>query len=373
MSEIETDGALDLVRVVRGVRPLSYVDGSLVCWHNGRLLVTNDFGQTFQRTVTLPVSSWMDRLARLHPRIQQVLRLHPFRLRADGTGGFVLSMPPGVYSRAHAHGPFRVFSDFHGRRPCSLDATPEGEWVFGEYPQNVDKSLDIRVFSSQDSGANWRVRHTFPAGSIRHIHGVSYDRWAECFWLCCGDKPQESIVFRAAKDFSEIVPVMSGSPETRLFWIHVTETMLVTATDSPNSQNYILRFDKNTGEMTRVCPIQNSSFYCGSAGDALFVSTNAEPPEESNQVATNANDTNASYVWAARPPYTNWKQVLQFPIDIFQRLTAMPAVPKALFQYPTVILPDGENGSPYLVVYCMGLRRYGGRMVVYDTSKLQFP
>jgi hypothetical protein len=359
---------MPLVRAVKGIRPLYFAEGVLYCSRYNELLITRDFGQTFEAAGTFPVYGRVGKIAGLHPLLQRIARQHVYRLRTGPNGALVFTMPPGLYSKAAGEAQFRVFSGANGRRPTSLAATPEGRWVFGEYPPNLDRSLDIRVFGSDDSGATWRVLHVFPKGSIRHIHGITHDPYERCFWVCTGDLPHESIVFRASEDFTKLTPVLSGSAMTRFFWIHADANYLVMASDSPNYLNHIFVHNKATGETRQVQAIQNSSFFVGLSGERLFISTNAEPPEDA--VVEHVNDRRNAFVWTARPPYTEWRQVLEFPTDFFQRLEGLPRVPSGLFQFSTINFPEGENPSQYLVAYGLGVRGYDDTMLVYDVSQL---
>ena len=45
----------------------------------------------------------------------------------------------------------------------------------------------ICLSMSIDNGENWEPVYRFKAGSIRHIHGITYDKWDDCFWICTGD------------------------------------------------------------------------------------------------------------------------------------------------------------------------------------------
>lgn len=155
---------------------------------------------------------------------------------------------------------------------------------------------------------------------------------------------------------------------TRFFSVYTDPKFLVLASDSPNYLNHIFVYDKATGRTTQTQAIQNSSFFVGRAAGWLFISTNAEPPMRA--VVEHVNETRKTFVWAARSPYLEWRQVLEFDADFFQSLESLPGVRTGLFQFSTINFAEGENETEFLVAYGVGVRRYDNAMLVYDTSRL---
>jgi hypothetical protein len=87
-------------------------------------------------------------------------------------------------------------------------------------------------------------------------------------------------------------------------------------------------------------------------------------------VVEHVNETRKTFVWAARSPYSEWRQVLEFDADFFQGLESLPGVRTGLFQFSTINFPEGENETEFLVAYGVGVRRYDNAMLVYDASRL---
>ena len=355
------------MRVCRGVRPL-FVDGkNLYCSKGSKLLATTDGGATFDEVARIQFQGKFSGFAGI-PLAARVLRMHPYRLVPVGDSSFVFQAKPGTYTVGVNSQSQRVFPVTSGSRPTSLAKAADGLIVFGDYIPNVDRKSPVRIMGSDDSGVNWKELYTFAPGVVRHIHGISYDKWLNCFWICTGDYPDESVLWKASHDFSSVAAVIKGSAMTRFYSIAVTEKLLIMSTDSPSVQNYIYVVDKETGTAKRVAEIQNSSFYHAFCGDRLFISTNCEFPDLHAEVTCH-NDVVCSHVWAADPPYENWREVLNFR-SAFEYGVYRKPFTYGVFQYPRVFFPDGENATEYCFMYMLGLKPHPDSMLVYNAADL---
>ncbi|MBV9123289.1 MAG: hypothetical protein JO112_08030, partial [Planctomycetes bacterium] len=252
----------------------------------------------------------------------------------------------------------RTFSVQRGSRPVSLAVGRDGLVVFGEYWGNGQRD-EVHIYGSADSGQNWARLHTFPAGSIRHVHGISFDPWENGFWICTGDYDNENQLLRTSADFREVRVVRQGGQRNRFYFLLVLEDHLLTATDTPLEQNYICRIDKSTGRLEQVAQIQNTNFYSCRVGHKVIFSTNAEPSA--------VNDMGRSHLWVGDLGTGQWRELRSFPIDSYGQFQRLPGVPGGLFQYSTVYFPEGNNPSQVLVCYGMGVRGYDNALFCYDT------
>ncbi|HXV77821.1 MAG TPA: hypothetical protein VD788_16030 [Candidatus Polarisedimenticolaceae bacterium] len=347
------------VRRVAHTRPLYFHDGKLYCARFDRVYSTTDYGRTFNEEGELSVRIPLRQLIKRFRLAQRVMRAAIYRMRVLPDGTTVYTFRGGVYVRRPGEPTARrTYAVEKGSRPVSLAAGADGTVVFGEYWSNQARDA-VRIFGSRDSGASWEVLHTFRPGEIRHVHGISYDRWEDCFWVCTGDEGDENRLLRASKHFSELRIIRQGGQGNRFYSLIVREHDLVTATDTPLEDNFICTIDKRTAELKHVARIENASFYSCTVGDRTFVSTNAEPSA--------VNDTRTSYVWSGSRD-DDWRRVLTFPADLYHRLTELPGVPQGLFQYPRIFFPEGENPGRTLVCHAIGVRGYDGAMLCFDTE-----
>src|SRR5208282_193766 len=84
-----------------------------------------------------------------------------------------------------------------GTRPLHVTAVPSGSIYWGEYFDNRERA-EVHIYVSSDRARTWQIAYTFPAGSIRHVHNIVYDRWGDCLWILTGDEGAECKVLRAS-------------------------------------------------------------------------------------------------------------------------------------------------------------------------------
>lgn len=348
------------IRVIPHTRPLLFHEGRLYCARFDRIVSTSDYGTSFQDETTLDLPMKSRPILRLFPLAQRIVRASTYRMRVLPDGSRVFIFRGGVYTQRPGEPTARrTYVVERGSRPVSLAVSRDGLVVFGEYFDNAERG-PIRIFASRDSGQTWGPVYTFPAGEVRHVHGISYDPWEDCFWICAGDYGPENQLLRASTDFRDLRMLRQGGQGNRFYYLLVTENHLVTATDTPLEDNHICVIDKHTGELEQVARIENTSFYSCWVGGKIFLSTNAEPSP--------VNDTEASHVWMGDLEGGGWRRILTFPGDFFHRLTHLPGVHSGLFQYPRIFFPEGENPGRELVCYGLGVRGYDDAMLCFDPT-----
>jgi len=230
-------------------------------------------------------------------------------------------------------GTFRIR---RGTRPLALAAVPGGWAYFGEYFDNPDRAA-VHVYGSPD-GVSWHVVYTFPAGAVRHVHSVTYDRYARCLWVLTGDDGAECRILRASLDWSAVDAVVTGGQQARAVTIIPREDGLYFATDTPFEQNYVYRLDRG-GRVTRLAAIAASSFWSCRVNRALFVSTAVEPSTV---------NTGRDAVLYGSIDGTEWTALVRWARD---------AWPSRLFQYANIILPAGDNDGDVLAASGLAVRR----------------
>lgn len=348
------------IRVIRDLRPLYFHEGRLYCVGYDRISSTDDYGKTFREEGRLDLALPYGALVARSKLVQRVLRANVYRMRILPNGNRVFVFRGGVYTQESGQPrAVKTHSFERGSRPVSLAADKDGVVVFGEYWSNVERDA-VRIFRSRDFGYSWEVCYTFEPGAIRHVHGISYDRWEDCFWICTGDYEDENRLIRTTTDFRNLQIVSRGGQLNRFYSIQVGEHQLLTATDTPLEQNFVCTVAKQSGTIEAVARIENSSFYGCTVNGYAFVSTNAEP--------TVVNDADASHVWAGRVEGGGWRRVLSFPVDRYTRLARLPGLPAGLFQYPRVFFPEGDNPGDVLVCQAIGVHGVGNATLCYDLS-----
>jgi hypothetical protein len=331
----------------------------LYCARFTRIVSTADHGASFRDEGRLAVP-FHKRLTLVMPLLQRLTRSQIYRMRVLPNGGKIYVFRKGIYAQASGERVAkRTFAVTRGSRPVSLATGRDGLTVFGEYWDNAERTA-VHIYGSSTGGMSWNPVYTFPAGSIRHVHGISYDAFENCYWICTGDYDGESQLLRASADFADVEIVRQGGQANRFYYILVREDCLVTATDTPLEDNFICMIDKATGALRQVAPIENTNFYSCQVGHRLVFSTNAETSE--------VNDTRTAHVWCGDATGDSWHKLAAFSLDPFARLAIRAGLGAGLLQYSSVFFPEGENpDSQVLVCYGIGVHGYDNAMFCYDT------
>ncbi|MFY0610417.1 MAG: hypothetical protein JXQ99_02730 [Hyphomicrobiaceae bacterium] len=350
-------------RKINHIKPHIFHDGWLYCSKFDKILRTNDYGASFETVGQLDLQLPHAGIIRMSPLAQRLARAQVYRMRVLPSGNKVYVFRGGIYTQRVGEPTAQLSHAVQrGSRPVSLANRASDLVVFGEYWSNAARE-PVHIYGSEDGGLTWKVIYTFEAGAIRHVHGITYDRFDDCFWICTGDYDDECQLIRASRDFTDLQIVKQGGQGFRFFSTIVTEDVLLTATDSATDPNHICLYHKQTGRFERVAEIENTNFYLGLIGRQAFVSTNAEPSE--------VHDQSASYVWTGSLDEGGWQHLFSFPVDLPYRLSRTRFVPNGLFQYSNVYFPEGDAPDDVLVCYGFGLSGFSDVMACYRSDQWQ--
>lgn len=339
------------------MRPLLFSGERLFCSKANHIVATSDLGLTFEDVCTLKLPRAL-KLATASSLSRRIARTDTYRMRELAGGNRVFVFRKGIYvQQAESKTAVCTMQISRGSRPVSLECNPSGDVVFGEYFSNPARDA-VHIYSSSDGGLNWQVVYTFKPGSVRHIHGISYDRWNDCYWICTGDYGDENQLLRATCDFSNVQVVRKGGQHNRFFSLQIFEKYIVAATDTPFESNYVMVIDKQSGEARRALEIENSVFYTCVVDDRIFVSTNAERSAN--------NDSDNSHVWMSHRSLMQWDRVLTRPVDMVDRIGRLPCFRNGFFQHPHYVFPDGINPTSHLVTCGVGLQGQDDTLMVHD-------
>lgn len=245
-----------------------------------------------------------------------------------------------------------VFGGFRGSRPLRLEYTG-GVFCFGEYFANPSRE-PVHIFSSID-GKHWNKSYTFPAGSVRHIHGILDDPLRKGSWVLTGDSDNESKIWFTSDNFKTLEPVVQGGQKARAVNIIARPESLIIPMDSPLEQNYIQRFDVETGQLEPVAKIPGSAFHAIESDGIMLVTTVTEP--------SLVNKTNAATMWGSLDGI-RWKCVCELKRDIF------PVRWQYISRYAEIVLTPGSNNTPYITAFGRALKGMDNSMLYWEKQAL---
>lgn len=338
-------------------------DGALAMRGKGRALYVSESGTAYvSRGYSLYRSSdwgrhWeLDSFIRVPIRrawrfqthlVQRLFRsqLHTMELLDDGArvvvarNGLFRADPDGTEMEL-------VFEITRGSRPLNLAVDGAGRLVWGEYGQNPGRR-EMHVYVSEDGGRTFSVAFTFPAGSIRHVHGLTYDPYLERFWVFTGDYDAEPGIGIFTPGLDDLTWIARGVQSCRAVQAIVRRDDLLFCTDTELETNAIVRLDKQTGRITRLRDVEGTSFFAEKCGAVMLISTVVEPSK--------VNRSRHAVVYASLDG-ESWKPVLRRVKD------RLPHI----FQLGTIVLAKSRAHASRALISGQSVSGMDNRVGVLD-------
>jgi hypothetical protein len=247
------------------------------------------------------------------------------------SGHLVAAVAGAIITLAPGETRFRISHKIsRGTRPLHITATPDGRVYWGEYFDNPHRE-EVHIYGSSDHGNTWSTAYTFPPGSIRHVHNIVFDEWANCLWILTGDNGLECRVQRAACDLAQVDEILSGNQQARAVAAVPAVNGLYFSSDTPLESNHVYCLDRSN-QLAELGALTSSSIYGCRVGNAIFFSTMVEPSE--------VNRDDSVRIFGSREgepfqPVLSWKK---------------DGWPMRFFQYGNAFFPDGPNISGVLAL-----------------------
>lgn len=216
--------------------------------------------------------------------------------------------------------------DIQGDCPlhASACAGNSGALYFGEYFMNPDRGL-VRIFRVCPKGESLEVAYVFPAGKIRHVHGVYRDPFHQGrLWVSVGDNDGECFLYWTDDEFASLSRMGDGSQLWRAVGLVFTASKVIWGTDSPHQTNHFVSWDRNTGKLEVGQQVDGTVWYAGTTSDGMFF---AGTSVEKGPGVT----TDQARVYLSRDGL-EWSPCASFTKD---------ALPMPLFKWGTLSFPTG--------------------------------
>jgi hypothetical protein len=237
----------------------------------------------------------------------------------------------------------QVFRFPRGNKPAhrGVCVTESGTIFMGEYVINLDRRHPISLYRSRDFGQSFTIVLAFEPGEVRHIHFVQWDRFAQCLWLGTGDADSECRLYRSDNQGDSWELVGGGNQLWRTVGIAFQEKAIYWGTDAGSDTgshpNHVIRFDRITGELSKLEKLQGPCHGTASLKDGtIVVSTGVEGGQ--NEIDDRA------HLWCSSDG-KNWSEALSFRKDHFPYL----------MQYGVLRFPQGLDSCATLAFTGMGL------------------
>ena len=221
------------------------------------------------------------------------------------------------------------------RSACAVDKN--GEIYFGEYLANDDRG-PMRVYRYKPGSNELDVPFFFPAGSIKHIHGIYSDPANDSLVCLTGDKESECRMIRSFDGFDTVETIGEGDETWRAVSMLFDENAMYYGMDAEFRSNHIYRLDRATGERKSLGEVNGTVFYSKQLGDELFFGTTAEnAPSQTENVAA---------IWNVSPDGV-CTEVAKFQKDSWNR---------TLFMFGIIHFPYANKLAHHLYFSLVGVK-----------------
>ena len=166
---------------------------------------------------------------------------------------------------------------------CSMRSYGMNVVYYGDYGQNVNGE-EIHIYKLDES-LHSEICYTFPAGSVKHIHNILYDKYRDRFFIFTGDFGDDVGIYIANSDFSKVTPYLVGQQSYRAVIGKVLENGLLYATDAVMEDNYLYYVPFSDSIPRKLLSLGGSVIYGLILKEGLVFSTTVEPrPSVSSKI-----------------------------------------------------------------------------------------
>lgn len=312
----------------------------------GRTILVRRAG-AWERVARFPFAAPRDLFAFSRPTVRAA-RADKSNLFVTSRGGLLGIRASTVYALEPEGGMmplFRINGDtvLHG----GLCEDALGWAYLGEYFLNPQRR-PVRIWRLDPDLNSWETAFEFPAGSIRHVHGIYRDPFdPQALWVTTGDARGECHLYRTADRFRSLDCLGDGGQMWRAVRVFFTAEHIAWLTDSQTEQNFACRMRRSDSLVEVGQPAEGPTWYGTQTSDGLFVAfTTVE--------AGPAVQRKEALVLVSQDAF-HWQAAHAFRKDLWR--------PMRVFKNGVISCPSGEMRSQDLYLSGEGLVGLDGSCV----------
>jgi len=314
---------------------------------NYQIFQSNDLGKTWQLRWRIPLKGWKNfvPLSRLATRLLRQ-EIRSFVLLSDGTP--IVVSRHGIY-RASSEGDMDFVMIPDDGTPLNMCVDRNDRVLFGDYGYSGTK----RIYASFDRGRTFDTVYEFPLGSIKHIHGIQEDIYEGGFWVFVGDSNEQSGIAKLSSDLKHLDWVARGSQNVRVVQAIIEPDCLYYGTDSEFIKNHIVRFDKGSGKISPILPVEGSSLFAAKFGEKRVIATCVEPNKEYYH-------PKAALYYSLGD--SKWSKIIEHTKDCWH---------PSFFQFGTYVLPKCFSNGNFGAFSGQSLKGIDNQTVIFQWPELE--
>jgi hypothetical protein len=296
-------------------------------------------------------------LSAISRMLNRLLRIEPSTMLLLKNGSRLVSAKKALFvAEKNSQQYIKVFDIPRGNKPLNIALNPnDGHLYFGEYILNGRFSdtqrSEVHIYKSEDSGLNWYPCYTFPKNTIRHIHGVFYDKFTQKMWVTTGDRDSESIIANSDDGFKTLNVFKQGKQRYRAVTLLFYEDYIVYGTDTEHEKNHIYAIHRETGEERCLQALEGSTLMAtqNTLGQAAL-STAVEPSE--------VNQEPYAHVWFSDDGF-KWQDIYHVKKDAWSA---------RYFQYGRITFPQNALQKNQIVFSGHALQKIDNKMLILNVE-----
>ncbi len=310
----------------------------------GRLILSYERDGTWEHMAAFPRAYPRDLFAFSRPSAR-AFRADKANLYMN-RNGHLLGIRAGVVYALRASGNMEPLFTIQGDSVLhgGICEDPEGWTYFGEYFMNPGRG-QVQIYRLDPGLERWETAHTFPAGELRHVHGIYRDPFdPQALWATSGDDTGECHLYRTRDRFMSVERIGEGTQLWRAVRLFFTEGSVCWITDSQLEQNFSCRWDRSSGKLTRGQRFDAPAWYGSTTIEGVHVAFTTVEPGPAVQRDT-------AGIFASSDAF-EWEEIHRFSKDAWR--------PMKLFKYGVISCPSGSMSLERFFISGEGLRGLDG-------------
>ncbi len=298
---------------------------------------TNDLTKPFEKIAKIDAPFWRETTSNIR-LAQRLLRFSITNILLLGENEIFISFDKSV--GVIRNGEYKTLSGL--KRPCRIMRSAcavdkNGKVYFGEYLANKER-VEMHIYQFEKGTDVIEPVYTFPANSIKHIHGLYYDEYSDSMFCLTGDRAEECQILRSTDGCQTFNIIGQGDESWRAMSILFDKDYFYYGTDAEFLDNYIYQVNRKTLERKRLGEVNGTVFYSKKMGNELFFTTTAENSPSQKE--------NAAAIWHLSENL-DLKKIVSFEKDRWH---------STLFQFGTIHFPILQNIESELYFYLVGVK-----------------
>jgi hypothetical protein len=169
------------------------------------------------------------------------------------------------------------------RSACAVDV--DGDVFFGEYLANTERGA-MKIYKYPAGSDALETAYTFPEETIRHVHGIYYDKHSNSMFSLTGDDDKECCFWQSFDGFRTTKIIGAGDETWRAVSVLFNEKSFFYGMDAEYRTNHIYKVSRENLERKSLGEVSGTVFYSKKIGADLFFATTAEnAPSQIENVA----------------------------------------------------------------------------------------